>query len=178
MAAIIDKLKKNKPLAQDSKLPTGHKIKEDNPEQGTIDLATLAGKNFADVLLPDIIVGVPGAFTPPCSSQVPGYIEKADQFAAKGVQGIYIVAVNDVFTTKAWKEHHKWNHPLVHILADDTGNFTHEAGMSFDASGLLGNHRSLRYAAIVSDGVVKSIFVEDEAPSVTTTAAENVLQAV
>ncbi|KAF7195363.1 Peroxisomal membrane associated protein 20 [Pseudocercospora fuligena] len=170
MAAIIDKLKKNKPLAQGSKLPTGHKIKEDNPEQGTIDLATLAGKN--------IIVGVPGAFTPPCSSQVPGYVEKADQFAAKGVQGIYIVAVNDVFTTKAWKEHHKWNHPMVHILADDTGNFTHEAGMSFDASGLLGNHRSSRYAAIVENGSVKAIFIEDEAPSVTTTAAENVLQAV
>ncbi|KXT05346.1 hypothetical protein AC578_10947 [Pseudocercospora eumusae] len=170
MAAIIDKLKKNKPLAQGSKLPTGHKIKEYNPELGTIDLSTLAGKN--------IIVGVPGAFTPPCSSQVPGYIEKADQFAAKGVQGIWIVAVNDVFTTTAWKAHHKWDHPLVHFLSDDTGNFTHEAGMSFDASGLLGNHRSCRYAAIVEDGVVKSIFIEDEAPSVTTTAAENVLQAV
>ena len=50
--------------------------------------------------------------------------------------------------------------------------------MDFDASGLLGNHRSLRYAAVVEDGIVKKLFVEDEAPSVTVTAAENVLKAI
>lgn len=50
--------------------------------------------------------------------------------------------------------------------------------MSFDASGLLGNHRSSRYAAIVENGVVEKIFVEDEAPSVTVTKSENVLAAL
>lgn len=50
--------------------------------------------------------------------------------------------------------------------------------MAFDASGLLGNHRSQRYAAIVEDGVVKNIFVEDEAPSVTVTDASKVLEHV
>lgn len=71
----------------------------------------------------DIIVGVPGAFTPPCSSQVPGYVAQAEQFAAKGVKGIYIVAVNDAFTTQAWKEKLgvAKEHPIVHFLADDTG---------------------------------------------------------
>lgn len=53
--------------------------------------------------------------------------------------------------------------------------FTKDAGLSFDASGLLGNHRSQRYAAIVHDGVVEHIFIEDEAPSVTVTEAEKVL---
>jgi hypothetical protein len=43
---------------------------------------------------------VPGAFTPTCSSQAPGYIEKYDQFKAKGVNEIYILTVNDVFVTK------------------------------------------------------------------------------
>lgn len=42
-------------------------------------------------------IGVPGAFTPPCSSQVPGYIERAKEFIARGVKGIYVVAVNDTF---------------------------------------------------------------------------------
>lgn len=70
----------------------------------------------------DIIVGVPGAFTPPCSSQVPGYAEQADQFSQKGVQGIYIVAVNDAFTTQAWKEKLGAKHSIVHFLADDTGD--------------------------------------------------------
>lgn len=75
------------------------------------------------ILPSDIIVGVPGAFTPPCSSQVPGYVAQAEQFAAKGVKGIYIVAVNDAFTTQAWKEKLgvAKEHPIVHFLADDTG---------------------------------------------------------
>ncbi|CZT19686.1 related to peroxisomal membrane protein 20 [Ramularia collo-cygni] len=102
-----------------------------------------------------------------CSSQVPGYVSHAEQFAAKGVQGIYIVAINDAFVTQAWKEKLGVSNPIVHFLADDTGDFTTAAGMAFDAAGLLGNTRSSRYAAIVENGVVKSIFVEDEAPSVT-----------
>ena len=49
-------------------------------------------------------VGVPGAFTGTCSAQVPGYIKAYPQFKEKGVDNIYIVAVNDAFVTKAWKE--------------------------------------------------------------------------
>ncbi len=43
---------------------------------------------------------MPGAFTPTCSSQAPGYIEKYDEFKAKGINEIYIITVNDVFVTK------------------------------------------------------------------------------
>lgn len=56
--------------------------------------------------------------------------------------------------------------------------FTKAAGLGFDASGLLGGFRSQRYVAVVEDGTVKQIFVEDEAPSVTVTKADNVLQAL
>ncbi|KAK4619955.1 Peroxisomal membrane associated protein 20 [Fulvia fulva] len=171
MSALVDKLKgKAKTLSKGDKIPSSAALKEDNPEKGTVDLSSLPGTN--------IIVGVPGAFTPPCSSQVPGYVQQADQFAAKGVKGIYIVAVNDAFTTQAWKEKLNANHPLVHFLADDTGAFSKAAGLDFDASGLLGNHRSQRYAAIVENGAVKDIFVEDEAPGVTVTEAAKVLQHV
>jgi peroxiredoxin len=50
--------------------------------------------------------------------------------------------------------------------------------LSFDASGLLGGTRSQRYAAIVHNGVVEHIFVEDEAPSVTVTSAEKILASI
>jgi Redoxin len=43
---------------------------------------------------------VPGAFTGTCHAQVPAYIKAFEQFQDKGVNGIYIVAVNDVFVTK------------------------------------------------------------------------------
>lgn len=37
-----------------------------------------------------------GCLLAPCSSQVPGYIAKHDEFVAKGVSDIYVVAVNDI----------------------------------------------------------------------------------
>merc|ERR1712157_522942 len=139
-------------VKEGAKLETGIKLKENNPENADVSLDNLTGKT--------IIVGVPGAFTPPCSSQVPGYLSHAGEFAQKGVQAIYIVAVN------------------VQFLADDTGAFTKAVGQSFDATGLLGGHRSKRYAFVVEGGVVRKAFVEDNAPDVTVTAAENVLKAI
>ena len=50
-------------------------------------------------------VGVPGAFTGTCSAQIPAYIHAYAQFKQRGVDNIYVVAVNDAFVTKAWKDH-------------------------------------------------------------------------
>jgi 2-Cys peroxiredoxin 5 len=44
------------------------------------------------------------SFTPTCSSQVPGFIADVEKFAAKGVDGIYIVSVNDLWVVNAWKK--------------------------------------------------------------------------
>lgn len=44
------------------------------------------------------------SFTPTCSSQVPGFLADADKFSAKGVNAIYVVAVNDLFVMNAWKK--------------------------------------------------------------------------
>jgi len=52
---------------------------------------------------------------------VPGYVTDAEKFAEKGIKGIYVVAVNDAFTTQAWKEKLGASSPNVHFLADDTG---------------------------------------------------------
>jgi 2-Cys peroxiredoxin 5 len=111
MSSVINKLT-HKALSHGSKLPKDS-LKENDPHTATVNLHEIPGKI--------VVVGVPGAFTPPCSSQVPGYLQHADAFAAKGVAGIYIVAVNDQFTTAAWKEKLGNSHSLVHFLADDTG---------------------------------------------------------
>lgn len=67
-----------------------------NDLEDRVNFSKLDGKN--------ILVLVPGAFSPTCSSQVPGYIERYKDFQAKGVKGIYIVAVNDIFVVNAWKK--------------------------------------------------------------------------
>lgn len=66
----------------------------------TVDLAEETSKGKY------IIVGVPGAFSPACSaSHVPGYISKLGELKSKGgIDGVFVVAVNDAFVTKAWGE--------------------------------------------------------------------------
>ena len=78
-----------------------------------------------------------------CSNEIPGYLNDFEKFAQKGVSAIYFVAVNDVFVTGAWKEKlGVSDDSKVHVLADDAGKFSAAIGMSFDASGFLGNYRS------------------------------------
>ncbi|KAF8550703.1 Redoxin [Imleria badia] len=143
-------------------------VKEDNPEQSfTLDLR---GKN--------IILGVPGAFTPPCSSQVPQYIQDYDKYKAKGIKDIYVVAVNDAFVTKAWKDKLAPQGTGVRFIADDKGELTSNLGLIFDASGLLGSPRSKRYVIVAQDNKVQFIAVETEPADITVTASDVVLSQI
>lgn len=63
------------PIKEGSHLPSAG-LKEDNPESASVDLSTTKGKI--------VVVGVPGAFSPACSSQAPGFVEQAQKFADKG----------------------------------------------------------------------------------------------
>lgn len=50
-----------------------------------------------------VVFGLPGAFTPVCSaSHLPGFVAKADEVKAKGIDDILCLTVNDFFVTKAW----------------------------------------------------------------------------
>lgn len=62
---------------------------------------------------------------------MPGYLENAKSFADSGVQGIYIVAVNDIFCVNAWEEKlssGNKTHDLIHFVSDGTGHFTNAMG--------------------------------------------------
>ena len=50
-----------------------------------------------------VLIGVPGAFTPACHrNHLPGFVTQAEEIKAKGVEAIYVTAVNDVFVMDAW----------------------------------------------------------------------------
>ncbi|WP_179380864.1 peroxiredoxin [Jannaschia marina] len=128
-----------------------------------------AGKTIA-------LFAVPGAYTPTCSSaHVPSFIRTKGDFAAKGVDTIVCVSVNDPFVMKAWGEATGAAEAGLHMLADADGSFTKAIGMDFTAppAGLIG--RSKRYAMLVEDGTVKALHVEESPGVCETSAGESLL---
>jgi peroxiredoxin len=111
-----------------------------------------AGKKVA-------LFAVPGAFTPTCSAKhLPGYVEKADELKAKGVDEIVATAVNDAFVLGAWAK--AGDAGNVTMLADGNGDFAEALGLSMDGTGFGMGKRSKRYSMIVDDGVVSELNIE------------------
>jgi glutaredoxin/glutathione-dependent peroxiredoxin len=121
-----------------------------------------------------VLFGVPGAFTPTCSDHhLPGFVLRADDIKAKGVDTIACIAVNDVFVMGAWGEAQGTGDKIT-MLADGNGDFAAEVGLTLDGSGFGLGTRSQRYAAIIEDGVVTELMVEPD-PGVDVSSAEAVL---
>jgi peroxiredoxin len=124
-----------------------------------------------------VLFAVPGAFTPTCSdTHLPGFVIRAEELKAKGVTTIACIAVNDAFVLGAWARDREVGDAIV-MLSDGNGDFTEEMGLELDGSGFGLGTRSRRYAAIIDDGVVTNLFVE-QGPGVTVSSAESVLASV
>ncbi|MFM8530567.1 MAG: peroxiredoxin [Ilumatobacteraceae bacterium] len=120
-----------------------------------------------------VVFAVPGAFTPGCSMvHLPGYVKNRDALRAKGVETIACVSVNDPWVMDAWG---KAQGAEGILMLADSGEFTKAAGLEMDGSGFGLGTRSQRYSAILQDGVVQEINVED-GPGVTVSACEIVLE--
>jgi peroxiredoxin len=113
----------------------------------------LAGKKVA-------IFALPGAFTPTCSAKhVPGFVEKAEQFKAAGVDEIWCVSVNDAFVMGAWARDQKTS-GKVRMMADGSGEWTQALGLTQDLTAKGMGVRSQRFSMLVDNGVVKSLNIE------------------
>jgi glutaredoxin/glutathione-dependent peroxiredoxin len=107
------------------------------------------------------LFSVPGAFTPTCSARhLPGYVEKADEFKAKGVDEIACTAVNDAFVMGAWGDNGAAGDKVT-MLADGNGDFAQAVGLTMDGSKFGMGTRGQRYSMLVEDGVVTQLNVEE-----------------
>ncbi|MCW1428575.1 peroxiredoxin [Novosphingobium sp. JCM 18896] len=105
------------------------------------------------------LFSVPGAFTPTCSAKhLPGYVEKAGELKAKGVDEIVCTAVNDAFVMGAWNRADGSSD--VTMLADGNGEFANALGLPLDLTGGGLGHRGQRFSLLVNDGVVEQVNVE------------------
>ncbi|MEP3421049.1 MAG: peroxiredoxin [Erythrobacter sp.] len=111
-----------------------------------------AGKKVA-------LFSVPGAFTPTCSAKhLPGFVEKAADLKAKGVDEIVGTAVNDAFVMGAWNSAAGSND--ITMLADGNADFAEAVGLTMDGSGFGMGKRGQRFSMVVNDGVVEQLNVE------------------
>ena len=107
-----------------------------------------------------VIFGLPGAFTPTCSTQqLPGFEDLYYDFRDSGIDDIYCITVNDTFVCNEWA----LNQGLVNVkvIPDGSAEFTIKMGMDVRKDNLGFGIRSWRYAAIVDNGVVVQDFIED-----------------
>lgn len=141
-------------IAKQEKMPSGTfgVMTDQGPGSLTTD-ELFAGKKV-------ILVSVPGAFTPTCSmNHLPGYLEHADAFAAKGVDTIACMAVNDVFVMAAWGRDREVGDKVL-MLADGNGDYSRALGLELDATGFGMGMRGQRFAIVVEDGVATHVAVE------------------
>ena len=135
------------------KLPDVKLVKAtaDGPEQ-VQSADFFAGRKVA-------LFSVPGAFTPTCSAKhLPGFVEKADELKAQGIDEIACTAVNDAFVMGAWKS--ASDADPVTMLADGNGDFAEAVGLTMDGSGFGMRKRGQRWSMVVDDGVVQQLNVE------------------
>ncbi len=107
-----------------------------------------------------VLFALPGAFTPTCSAKhLPGFIEKAAEIKAKGIDTIACLSVNDAFVMDAWGKAHGAGDAVL-MRADGNGDLSKALGLDFDGSNFGMGIRSQRYAMLIEDGVIKALHVE------------------
>ena len=107
-----------------------------------------------------VLFAVPGAFTPTCSAKhLPGFVQNAEAFKAKGVDTVACIAVNDAFVMGAWGKD-QGTGDKVTMLADGAAAFAKAIGLELDLNARGMGWRSQRYALIAEDGKVMHLGVE------------------
>ena len=109
-----------------------------------------------------VLVSVPGAFTPVCTSQhIPGFVAKASALRSAGADIIACTAVNDAFVLGAWLKE-LGGLESIKVAADGNAEFVKAIGLDADFSGKGLGVRGKRFAMIVKDGVIKYLGVDGE----------------
>ena len=140
-------------IAVGDKLPDVKLVKATEAGPEAVQSAEyFAGKRVA-------LFSVPGAFTPTCSvKHMPGYVDNAAAFTAKGIDEIACTAVNDPFVMGAWGK--SAGSSDVTMLADGNGDFVEALGLTMDGSAFGLGKRGQRFAMVVNDGTVEQLHVE------------------
>jgi peroxiredoxin len=126
-----------------------------------------------------VIFGLPGAYTGTCTTaHVPSFMRTREKFAAKGVDEVICVSVNDPFVMKAWGDSTGAAAAGITMLGDGDASFTKAIGMEFSVPAIGLNDRSKRFALYADNGVVKVLHLEENAGQCEISGGEAMLAAI
>lgn len=130
------------------------KVRKDGDFHDVSTAELFGGKRVA-------IFALPGAYTPTCSStHLPGFVGLSDRLRKAGIDDIYCLSVNDSFVMNAWAKDQGCG-DAVAMIPDGSGKFSRAMGMLVNKDDLGFGDRSWRYAMVVNDGTIESMWVED-----------------
>ena len=124
----------------------------------------------------NLLIGVPGAFTPTCSLQhLPGFIKNKKIFYSKGIDQIIFVSVNDPFVISEWAK--SKNETDIQFVGDPEGNFAKQTGLKLDLS-IIGLGTRLSRFAMVIDNMKVLLLIDEDGGDLKLSTAEKVLESI
>ena len=143
-------------------------LSKDGPKE--ISMGEIVGQDKV------ILFGLPGAFTPTCSTKhLPGFVNSMDEIEKKDIKKVICISVNDPFVMDAWGKSHNVHEKII-MLGDPRGEFTKSIGAELDLNARGLGIRSTRYTMLVENGTVKKFVEEEVAGKCEITSAENFLK--
>jgi len=125
-----------------------------------------------------ILFGLPGAFTPTCSSKhLPGFIKATNELKTKDIKKVICISVNDPFVMDAWGKAHNVENKIL-MIGDSNAVFTKNIGAELDLNKKGLGIRSSRYTILVEKGSIVKISEEEVAGKCESTAAENFIKEI
>ena len=125
-----------------------------------------------------ILFGLPGAFTPTCSTKhLPGFVRATDKLKEKNIKKVLCISINDPFVMDAWGKARNVQNKIL-MVGDATGEFTKNIGAEINLSHRGLGIRSSRYTMLVENGKITKISEEEISGKCIITSAEHFLKEI
>lgn len=123
----------------------------------------------------DVVLGVPGAFTPICTTiHLPAFVSNIKALKAAGYGSFYCITPNDPWTTARWAAEVDPTGEVT-FLADGNLAFVSALGLTTDASAHFLGTTSKRYLMTLHSGTIDKAKVEADIMDVKHTNIETLL---
>ena len=106
-----------------------------------------------------ILIGIPGAFTPVCTSNhIPGYSKLCNKLKKHNIDNIYVFSTNDAYCMNAWIKQMEITN--LDFFCDPTFTFTEYLGLNHSIvnKGLF--NVCWRFSAVVNDEIIEKLYCE------------------